>query len=266
MRGLVRSSLLVWLCVVPLMADELREAPNAGAVPANQLSVAGNACGPAALLNAFRFGSESWRRPLDGVSGKNDPERILTIIREVGMRPSKHVPGRARWSKRGVNLADLRDMGNEMAAGKQLPQLREDVFFAKNREKPEKLLRRVHDRLETSMERGFPAVLSLRRYVHRKQDDGALHWVAIDAHFVTLAAVAKRLGRKSTSFQVSYIDPWGGKLREGRVEIPSPALFLDGAGNPACLDAAFPHAAVGKESVRPGEKSVLVLAAAIGRW
>ncbi len=39
-----------------MAAPPLREAANLTAVPVNQLTVAGNACGPAALLSAFRFG------------------------------------------------------------------------------------------------------------------------------------------------------------------------------------------------------------------
>ena len=112
-----------------LAAPLVREAPNPSAAPANQLAVAGNACGPAALLNAFRFGNPDWQRASNAVAGANDRERILSIIREIGMRPSKHVPGHPRWSRRGVSVADLQDMANEMTAGKFLPQVSEEVFF-----------------------------------------------------------------------------------------------------------------------------------------
>ena len=113
MRRLVLRSLLLPLFgVVALAAPPMREAPNPAAVPVNQLVVAGNACGPAALLNAFRFGNADWQRASNAVAGANDRERILTIIREIGMRPSKQTPGRARWSRRGVNVADLHDMAD----------------------------------------------------------------------------------------------------------------------------------------------------------
>ena len=82
-------------------------ATQAAPVPVNQLVVSGNACGPAALLNAFRFGSENWRKAGAAVKGNNDRERILSVIRDIGMRPSKHLPSRARWSRRGVGVADL---------------------------------------------------------------------------------------------------------------------------------------------------------------
>jgi hypothetical protein len=249
-----------------LAASPLREAPNPTAAPANQLSVAGNACGPAALLNAFRFGAPHWQRASSAVTGDNDREKILTIIREIGMRPSKHLPDRARWSRLGVGLSDLRDMGNEMTIGHSLPQLAEEVFFLKPRETPEKLLRRVHKRFDTSLAKGFPPVLSLRRHALRKQPGKAAHWVVIDAHFVTLTAIPRRLEKHPRSFSVRYIDPWGGRHCEGVIRIPELPLLVDGNGAACCLEAVFPGTPVGLKRLRSGDASVLVLAAAIGRW
>lgn len=267
MGAILRNSLLVLVLALPLAAaPEFREAPNGGAAAVNQLSFSGNACGPAALLTAFRSGNTAWRRASDGVAGKNDREQVLGIIREYGMRPSKHVPGRPRWSRNGVGVSDLRDIGNELAAGKYLPQLSEEVFFLKGRETPEKLLKRVHHRLETSLEKGLPPVLSLRRYALRKTKGGDKQWVVLDAHFVTLVRMPRKLGRGGRSFAVSYIDPWGAKRADGRISIPEPALFTDSSGRAACLVADFPKADVGLKKLRRGEKSVLTLAAAIGRW
>ena len=249
-----------------MAAPAAREAPNPAAVPVNQLVVAGNACGPAALLNAFRFGNTDWQRAANALAGANDKESILKIIREIGMRPSKHVPGRPRWSRRGVSVADLRDMANEMTAGRFLPPLSEEVFFPPPGETPEKLLRRVYQRLATSLAKGLPPVVSLRRYVLRPQDGKPPQWVAIDAHFVTLTLMPRALEKNARAFDVGYIDPWGGKRCQGSIEIPASPVFVDTAGGASCLEADFPQSAAGKTLVRRGEKTVLVPAAAIGRW
>jgi len=249
-----------------LAAPPLREVPNPTAVPANQLAVSGNACGPAALLNAFRFGNPHWQRAADAVTGNNDRERIFTIIRELGMRPSKNLPGRPRWNRRGVGVADLKDMANEMTRAYYMPQLGDEVFFIKPRESPEKLLRRVHHRLEGSLAKGFPPVISLRRHALRKQKDGTDQWVVIDAHFVTLSAIPRKLEKNARSFPVRYIDPWGGRHCEGRIAIPDKPVLPDPRGHPSCLEAQFPDASVGAKLLRRGEQSVLVIPAAIGRW
>jgi hypothetical protein len=258
--------LTLLMCVPLLEASPMREAPNIAAQPVNQLLVAGNACGPAALLNAFRFGGDHWHRASNAVTGDNDRQRILTLIREIGMRPSRHLPGHPRWSRRGVGLADLADMANEMTHGHVLPPLHQDVFFLKPRETPAKLMQRVHKRLDTSLEKGFPPVISLRRHALRKTPGGPHQWVVIDAHFVTLTAVQRRLVKNAGSFAVCYIDPWGGRRCEGRIAIPQGPVLPDPRGHPSCLEALFPNTPVGARLVRPGEETVLSIAAAIGRW
>jgi hypothetical protein len=246
--------------------QETLAAPRMDVPPVNQLAVAGNACGPAALLNSFQSGSDDWRRAWDGVGGKTDRERILTVIREIGMRPSRHSTGSARWSKRGVSVADLRDMAEEMGTGRYLPQPSEEVFFRQPRESPEKLLERVHQRLSKSMTKGLPPVLSIRRLAWRAEKGNAAAWVTVDAHFVTLTSLPRKLPRAARSFAVTYIDPWGGKRLSGEIRLPAQPVFADAEGRTTCLEAAFPQSAAGSRMLRRGEKSVVILAAAIGRW
>jgi len=235
-------------------------------VAANQLVVSGNACGPTALLNAFRFGNEDWQRASDGLAGKTDRQRIYTIIRQYGMRPSKSIVGRPRWSRKGVNLADLCDIANEIRQPHFLPTLEQEVLFLNPRETQEKLLIRTRKRLDASLARGFPPIVSLRRYVLRKQEGKAAQWVVLDAHFITVTAVPRKLEAGSRSFMVRYIDPWGGKLAAGEIKIPDRGVLADAAANSPCLEANFPQAAVGKKLVRAGEVSVLTVSAVLGKW
>lgn len=262
----VLTSLGLPVCVWCTAAAVAREAPHIDAVAANQLVVAGNACGPAALLNAFRCGNPDWQRAGRAVAGSNDKERILAVIREIGMRPSKNVPGHPRWSRRGVSVTDLKDMANEMSAGRYLPLVSDEVLFLKPRETPEQLLRRVYQRFDTSLARGLPPVVSLRRYALRAQPGAAPQWVVIDAHFVTLTALPRPLEKHTRSFPVSYIDPWGARRCQGSIGIPGRAFLTGSAGHSSCLAAEFPQAAVGKTRVRRGEETVLAVAATIGRW
>jgi hypothetical protein len=259
-----RSSSAVWALVLTLpalAASPLREAPNPAAKPANQLVVSGNACGPTALLNAFRFGNNHWQRGLLNINGTTDKEQILTLIRGSGMRPSKHLNGHPRWSRRGVNIADLCDMANETTQGQLLPKLTQEVLFVKPGESQEKLLRRVHQRLDTSLAKGLPPLISLRRYALRRKE-----WVILDAHFVTLITMPRKLEKGARSFPVTYIDPWGGKIANGNVAIPDRAVLAGGAGDSPCLEAAFPDASVGKKLLRSGESHTLTISAALGRW
>lgn len=255
------AAFLLAMTLTPLFAGPLREAPNATATPADQLVVSGNACGPTALLNAFRFGNSDWQRALDNIKGATDKERIYCLIRESGMRPSQHLAGHTRWSRKGVNIADLCDMANETTRGRMLPLVSQEVLFLKKGETPEKLLRRVQQRLDVSLAKGLPPLLSLRRYVRR---DGG--WVVLDAHFTTLLSLPKKLEKGARSFPVTYADPWGGKIRSGTIAIPQRPVLSDPSGISPCLEAVFPDSSVGKKLVRSGEQSTLTLAAALGRW
>lgn len=266
MLRLLRNSLLLVVCGTALAAPPTRDAPNHQAVPADQLVVAGNACGPTALLNALRFGSPAWQRAADAIAGETDKQRIYTVIRESGMRPSSSIKGRPRWSRKGVNLVDLCDIGNELTRGHFLPLMSQEVLFVNPGESQEKLLARVHKRFETSLAKGLPPIISLRRYVHRSQKGKPPEWVVLDAHFVTITAVPRKLERSATSFPVTYADPWGGKICQGSISIPNRGVLSDHAADSPCLEAVFPQAAVGKKLVRPGETSTLTVVAILGRW
>lgn len=259
MFRLLASSVLLtpWLAAAP----PLREAPNPAAVPANQLVVSGNACGPTALLNAFRFANADWQRALSAIVGDSDKQRIYTIIREYGMRPSTTLKDRPRWSKKGVNLADLCDIANEMTRGHFLPPLSQEVLFRNPRETQQALLQRVLTRLNTSLEKGFPPIISLRRYVKRDRV-----WIALDAHFVTVTSLPRKLAKGQTSFEIAYLDPWGGKPCQGVITIPDSAVLAEIPAESPCLEADFPQASVGRKLVRQGEPSTLTLAAVLGRW
>ncbi len=256
MSRLAVSSLLLAFCFVA----------RAEPVPANQLVVAGNACGPTALLNAFRFGSPAWQRASNAIAGDTDKQRISNIIRQRGMLPSSHLVGHSRWSRKGVNLADLCDIANEMTHGHFLPQVSQEVLFLTPGETQEKLLKRAHQRLNASVAKGLPAIISLRRYAKRGQPGKPPEWVVIDAHFVTLTALPDKLEKGARSFPISYIDPWGGKLCQGTISLPERAILADSAAGSPCLEAAFPQASVGKKSVRSGEPTALTVAAVLGRW
>ncbi len=265
-RRLLRCCAMVCGMMAAAVEAQPRENDDLTKSPADQRVVAGIACGPAALLNAFRFGSTDWQRAADAVAGNTDKERMLHILRRFGMRPSRHLPGHARWTRSGVGMSDLRDMADEMTTGLYLPPLGEEVFFLKGRETPARLLERVHRRFKSSLAKGLPPVVSIRRYVLRARDGGKPQWLAVDAHFVTLTHVPKRLDGNTRAFPVDYIDPWGGTRRKGSIGIPGRAVFPDSSGQSSCLEAAFPGACVGDKHVGKGETSFLTISAAIGRW
>lgn len=242
-------------------ASEMRVAPNPGAPPVNQLSISGNACGPAALLASFRCGNQAWQRASTALAGTTDREQLRHWIRHHGARPSTTLKGRLRWSANGINVEDLVAAANEMNRPLFLPPLLHDDLFLRSRETPEALLRRTRERFDRSLDKGIPPILSLRRFVLRK---GV--WTAVQGHFVTVTAAPRKLARGESSFTFHYLDPWGGKRCEGTLGLPRQAILAQAGQTPPCLEAIVPAALIGSNTIRRGEITAVVPAAVIGRW
>lgn len=262
MMASLRNSLLSALSLLAACSPvpATYQASNLSAKPFNQLDLAGNACGPAALLNSYRFGASDWRKLSEQPSGLTDRERIRSIARGPAMRESSSLPGRARWSVRGINIADLHDIANELARPFHLPALSHKTLFLNPGESQSALLRRVHARLATSLSNGLPPILSVRRFA-----GSAGKWRPIQGHYVTITSLPGELPPGATTFPVSYIDPLGGKFHSGEIRIsPSPFLHDDPVRNPN-LEAHFPALRIGLKALRGREKSYVAVSATLGR-
>lgn len=143
----------------------------------------------------------------------------------------------------------------------QLRAPKSESLLLKKRESPEKLIRRVHDRLRDSLANGAPPVLSVRRYVFRGGS-----WQSLQAHFITIVMVPEKLQKGAREFKFTYFDPWGGKKLNGTFKIPdTPTLSVDGSTS-TCIEAVVPSSIIGKDKVRSGEKSVVAPTFVTGSW
>lgn len=247
----ILPSLLLFLAH-PLAADE-RWAPNAAAGPVNQLEVSGNACGPAALLASLRNGSEDWQAVATKLPGESNRSKLLYIIRAHGLQPSESLSKRKRWSKDGINVEDLAAITGELAAIGGVFKPTTESLIRKGRESPERQLDRLHDRLRDSLKRGFPPVLSLRRYVLRGGE-----WRTLEGHFVTVVMVPEKLPRGASEFPFTYFDPWGGRKCRGVFGLPQSGVLADPDGSSPFLEARVPEARISRDKVRSGEKTTVV--------
>jgi hypothetical protein len=233
-------------------------APNSSFPPVNQLKISGNACGPAALLNAFGFGNKKWQEVGAAVPGKNDRSKLTYVIRGYGLKPSRHLE-RLRWTKsHGVNLLDLADMANEMRGSRWLPKIGSEVFVKERHELDSVLLRRIHSKLAYSLKKGLPPIISLQRLAEPSQNAASpLNWRIVHGHFIVLTALPSRLERSASSFSFQYVDPWGGQTHTGTIHVHPNRRY------PGAL-AVIPNSEVGKHNLKRGERSVVTVSAALG--
>lgn len=237
-------------------------APNSAARPVNQLALSSNACGPAALLYAFSAGNDDWQRAYQAVSGDTDRERLAYIIKRYALHPSRHLNNHRRWSNRGgVGSADLVDMGNEMCAGHYLPGLRSETLIAGSAGSHQRLIQQAHRRLSTSLAKGLPPILVLKRNARPAANPSPAAWRIVEGHYLVVTGMPARISRGTQAFDVSFMDPHGGKQRTGTLRIP------DGAGPTLpWLEFSSPDTPVGRRLVRSNEQSLVTTTAVIGRF
>ena len=224
----------------------------------DQTNGIGNSCGPACLLNSFGSGSTPWQSCFAKIPGTNDRARIASVIKSWGQQPSANIHNRKRWEHRGgVNFNDLSLMAIEISQlNWSRAQPKNEFFFANSPKESQKALRLAHKRLSKSFKKGFPSILSVRRFVVRNEQ-----WQSVQGHFVVIVAMPSKLPRNSTSFPITFIDPYGAKRMNGTVSIAQGT-----SDKLPCLTLVSPNSKIGKSSIRPGETTALGLAGAIGIW
>lgn len=261
-KEMVRRLAILGLFLFPLSSNaDWLERPNASSPPVNQLRTHGNACGPACLLDAFRSGNSKWQKSIAKIKGKSDPEKIKTIIATHGVRGSRLDPKKRRWNTRyGVSGNDLADMANELKSERWMGTVRAKILFRKERQKETDLLRQTHKQLVSSMKRGLPPILRIRRVAWRSpQGTKVKAWLTVKRHFLVLTGLPEKIPRGATSFAVTYHDPWGGKKLRGTIRINDEKT----AGLPT-LVADFPQSIIGKDLIQRSEPTSLSISSAIG--
>jgi hypothetical protein len=236
-------------------------APAPDSAPVNQLRTDGNACGPACLLDSFRSGKEKWRASIAKIEGNTDTDKLKKIIRVYGKIGSRLDRTKARWNGRyGVNATDLADMANEMRSERWMGTVKQEVFFRTSRETEPDLLKRVHKHLASSLKKGLPPIVRVRRVAFRApQGSATKSWLSVKSHYLVLTGLPAKLPKGASSFLVTYHDPWGGKKLQGTIHVPD----ARSAGLTTVV-AHFPGTTVGKSLIRRGEASCLSLSSAIG--
>jgi hypothetical protein len=256
----MRSILLTLASLTLTVAGQALDltVPNPGFSFIDQSKGAGNACGPASLLNSFGSGGAQYRTVYKRVPGTSDRARIASVIKSWGLKPSLKFPDRKRWqNRRGINFADLREMSREMAALQWNASKPEgELFFLQHNSRDQKLLQSAHQRLAKSLRAGFPPILSVRRFTFRQG-----YWQSVHGHFVTLTAMPSKLPRKGRSFPIRLLDPIGAKERTATITLPK----KESAAFP-CFILKAPGNKIGTRDVKNGEANHLALAGAIGVW
>jgi len=171
-----------------------------------------------------------------------------------------------------MSSLDLCDMANDLQKSRNshLPKLHVNSHFNPIGVADHHLLQKVHKKLRNSMLKGFPPVMTVKRFAHRTFGKVKI-WKQIHGHFVVLHEIPSKLEPQATSFPIKYIDPWGGRILSGTVKIPESQYYAtDGTKSrnykrfktPALI-IDFPNSNLGSHLIRKRERSVTILASSI---
>jgi len=243
-------------------------APTPEARALNQISIQRYGCGPASLINAYRFGSAKWNTATHKIVGDTDKEQFDFIVKYYGKIFSRYAHNSMRWDARsGINGLDLADLANDFQTRRKLtlPELKHTTHFIKSKEGHKALLTVTHKHLTKSLHSGFPPIISIKRFAQR----GSL-WRQVHGHFVVLYEIPSSLPPEATSFEIKYIDPSGGKIKSGTIKIPEKVFFaINNAKRKTLfrkyptLIVDFPQSPLGRHLVKKNERSATILAASI---
>lgn len=172
-----------------------------------------NACAPAAVANALRFGSPKMQNTWEQFVGSDDKTRMRFLIdRWFRSQPSIEFPTKKRLSFDGVLEEDLAAACRELSEEYELPPLRGDYLDRLAGEKSPAFLARVHDYLTDSLESGVPPILSLKTHVARPVErlNDEVAWTYSAHHWVVVSGVQKELRIGDLGFSLNLIEPNGG--------------------------------------------------------
>lgn len=240
--------------------------PNAKVI--NQIPIQKNGCGPASLINAYRSASPKWSKATEKIVGNTDKEQFDFMVKYYGKIFSRHAHASQRWDARqGINGLDLTDLANDFQSRRKLslPKLKHTTHFINAQSGYELLLEDTHKHLKKSLKAGFPAILSLKRFAQRGS-----RWRQVHGHFVTLYQIPSSIPYGAKSFEIKYIDPWGGSIKTGSIKIPEKTFYaVDNSAKKLTfrksptLVVDFPESNLGKHLLKSNERSATILAASI---
>jgi len=178
------------------------------------------ACGPAAMINALRFGTLEMQKASDSLMGNDDRARLRFVIdRYFRNAQSEVFPKVKRLWHKGVLPADLRNAFNDLLKDNQLEPMTSLELDRQDGESDRDFLERVHEKLKRSLKRDVPPIILLRTYAVMPKEEGSagVVWKATNSHFLVVTRVPTKLRKQDMGFVFDAVDSNGGRLISGYV-------------------------------------------------
>tara|TARA_R110002096_G_scaffold100173_6_gene221987 strand:- start:664 stop:1518 length:855 start_codon:yes stop_codon:yes gene_type:complete len=205
------------------------------AEPVDQTSFSATACGPAAMLNALKFGSESHRTVYQKLTGAGDVAKLRFVIGRYFDQPSLIFEHQKRFTKAGgVAHSDLLAALRDCAEENRLPELQGTEWVRDQGTASVEFVRDTHRKLRFSLIQETLPILGLRSQIARYDSETASwNWRKMSDHFIVVTAVPDELREGAHGFSFDYVEPNGGKLASGFIHAERRQAFAGYQGTAA---------------------------------
>lgn len=181
----------------------------------NQRTVGNMACGPCALANALVHGDAGGRRAFASLDGSTSLERVETIIREFGGKPSEWYHGqRTRYSETDGTLPeDMSLLVNDLLSSLKLPGVSAQWLNVHEGENGRAHLRRLHGLFSGALAAGLPALVEVRSYGADTAAPGGPVWNGLRGHWMPVIGMEPAvLPPQATGFVCRFADSVSGTV------------------------------------------------------
>lgn len=172
------------------------------------------ACGPCAIIHAFRYASEDWST--SGFDKKSYLQQADYITHTLGSTPSTSHTGKTKWNpQRGMSILDLTAIANTLSP-------RSIIAFP-----PPSALSAQHKILSKSLKKGFPPIISIKQQIHKKfRSQKGYYWIATKGHFVTIIRLSPNIDTENQEFWFDYLDSFDGLIHRASISTASQEPLL----------------------------------------
>lgn len=185
----------------------------------DQSAIGPNGCGPCAVINSFKAADNT--RALNALKGATLLKKAQSFIADYGTLPSVPYRGRrnAYSDANGIADADLLNMLNRFASNHQLPPLLGRHIHRKSKESARGFVRKFHNRILRSIDRGFHPILSVRALAAEYDTSrNGYVWNSKGGHWLAIHS-AGDIENNGLSFAITFSDSLSGKIYSGLVSI-----------------------------------------------
>lgn len=195
-----------------------RTPPDAPPEAVSQQAVGNMACGPCALANALAHGDAACRRAFARLDGDTPLDRVETIIRKFGDKPSETYRGRrTRYlSGEGTTAEDIPLYANSLLGSVDLAPVKGQWLNVRAGESSRAHLRRMHKVFSDALAAGMPAVVEVRSFGANTVAEKGPEWNGLQGHWMPVVGVEPAtLPVRATGFVCRFADSAAGTIIEG---------------------------------------------------